>query len=142
MKGIIFLWLLIYLFDSENKHKGSQIYAEIYFVDYYFSIVHISSNNVLDGLKSGMHEGNIHVKETVSQIVFFKSKFFFNVKKGVTFYLFFMNILSRFTKKQTGAYLKTLKHNSLDSNVVKMYVRFQVCNLYNETDIDIQKNKN
>ena len=53
------------IFDSENKHKSKR-----YFFYFYFSIVHISSNNVLGSLKLYMHVGNIHVEGTVSQMCF------------------------------------------------------------------------
>ena len=43
---------------------------ERYFLDFYFSIVHISSNNVLGSLKLCMHVSNILVEGTVSQILF------------------------------------------------------------------------
>ena len=74
-------------------------------------------------------------------VVFLKSYFLFYVKKRVTFYLFFRIFFLDFLKKQTRAYIKILRHSSLDSNVFNMYVRFEVCNLYNEKVIDVQKIK-
>ena len=74
------------IFNYENKHKCKREYTEMYFFDFYFLIVHISSNNVLDSLTFRIHVGNIHVEGIV---YFFKSYFLFYGKKRVTFYLFF-----------------------------------------------------
>ena len=62
--------LSVDIFDSENKHKSKKKCKERYFFDFYFSIVHISSNNVVGSLEFCMHVGNIHVEGTVSQIFF------------------------------------------------------------------------
>ena len=70
------------IFDSDKKHKSKQIYMERYFLDFYFSIVHISSNNVIGSLKCCMHVGNIHVEGTVSQIVCSYHSFYFMSKNG------------------------------------------------------------
>ena len=75
-------------------------------------------------------------------------RFFFHIlvfnlcKKTGNFFLFiFLNIFSRFFKKQTRTYIKNLRHSSLDSNVLNMYVKYQVCNLHNERGIHVQKIK-
>ena len=120
------------IFDSENKHKSKKIYMEMYFFYFYFSIVHISLNNVFGSLKFCMHVDNISVKGF---------SFYVKKKKRVTFYLFLLIFFLDFLKKQTRAYIKILRHSSLDSNVVNMYVRFQGCNLYNQRDIHGQKIK-
>ena len=70
------------IFNSENKHKCKSEYTEMYFFYFYFSVVHISSNNVLDSLKLCMHVGNIHVEGTVSQIIFLNPTFYFMPKNG------------------------------------------------------------
>ena len=54
---------------------------------FYFSIVHISINYALDGLRFYMHVSNIHVEGTISQIVLWGLSFDF-VKKRLIFYLF------------------------------------------------------
>ena len=54
----------------------------MYLFDFYFSIVHISSNNVFDSLEFCMHVGNIHVEGTVSQIIFLCPTFYFMQKNG------------------------------------------------------------
>ena len=56
--------------------------------DFYFSIVHMSSNNVFGSLNICMHVGNIHIKGTVSQIHFLILVFIL-CQKTFTFYLFF-----------------------------------------------------
>ena len=56
--------------NDKNKHKNEKIYTEMYFFDFYFSIVNISQSNVFGSLKLCMHVDNIYVEETVSQIVF------------------------------------------------------------------------
>ena len=55
---------------------------ERHFFNFYFSIVHISSNNVLGSLKFCMPEGNIQVEGTVSQIFFLYPSFYFMSKNG------------------------------------------------------------
>ena len=69
------------IFNSENKHKCKSKYTEMYLFDFYFSIVHMSSNNVLDSLIC-MHVGNIHVEGTVSQIIFGCPTFYFMPKNA------------------------------------------------------------
>ena len=39
------------IFNSENKYKCKSKFKEMYLFDFYFLIVHISSNNVIDSLK-------------------------------------------------------------------------------------------
>ena len=98
MKGIIFLYMLIYLILRKNKRK--QIYMERCFFYFYFSIVHISSNNVIGSLNVCKHVSNIHVEGTVSQIFFPYHSFF--VKKRVTFYFIFKYFFIHFMKKKLG----------------------------------------
>ena len=74
--------LSVDIFDSENKYKSKKICKERYFFYFYFSIVHISSNNVLGSLEFCMHVGNIHVEETLSQIFFPYPSFYFMSKNG------------------------------------------------------------
>ena len=81
MKGIIFPCLLTYLVLKINIKCKSK-YTEMYLFDFYFSIVHISSNNVLDSLKVCMHVSNIYVEGTVSQIIFLSPTFYFMTKNG------------------------------------------------------------
>ena len=56
-------------------------------------------------------------------------------------FLIFLNIFSRFYRKQTKTYLKNLRHSSLGSNIFIIYVKFHVCNLHNKRDIHVQKIK-
>ena len=70
------------IFNPENKHKCKSEYTEMYFFYFYFSVVHISSNNVLDSLKCCMHVRNIHVEGTVSQLIFLNPTFYFMPKNG------------------------------------------------------------
>ena len=70
------------IFNSENKYKCKSKYTEMYLFDFYFSIVHISSNNVIDSLQFCMHVNNIHVEGTVSQIIFLSPTFYFMSKNG------------------------------------------------------------
>ena len=58
------------IFISENKHESKKKYTEMYFVYLNCSIVHISRNSVIGGLKCCIHVGNIHVEGTVPQIFF------------------------------------------------------------------------
>ena len=51
--------------------KAKEIYREMYFFDWNFSIVHTSTNNVIESLKFCIHLGTIHVEGTVSQISFY-----------------------------------------------------------------------
>ena len=55
---------------------------EMYFFDLHFSIVHISTNNVIGSLKCCIHVVNIHVEGTVSQILFLYPSFDFMTKNG------------------------------------------------------------
>ena len=130
MKGIIFLYLLIYLTLKININVKVNI-RKCYFFDIYFSIVHISSNNVLDSLNFCRHVGNIGLEGTVSQIIFLNPAFLFYAKKRVTFYTFFLNIFSRFSKTQTRTYINILRHSSLDSDVLNVHAKFQVYSFYN-----------
>ena len=50
------------IFNSENKHKSKRIYTEMYLFYFYFSIVHISSNNVLGSLKFYIHVDYTHIE--------------------------------------------------------------------------------
>ena len=54
----------------------------MYFFDLNCLIVHISTNNVIVGLKFCIHVGNIHVEGTVSQILFLYHSFYFMIKNG------------------------------------------------------------
>ena len=68
--------------NSENKYRSKKIYTEMYFFYFYFSIVHISSNDVYGSLKFCMHVGNIYAEGTLSQIVFKTPSFYFMSKNG------------------------------------------------------------
>ena len=84
------------IFNSENKHKCKSKYAKMYLFDTYFSIFHISSDNVLASLKFCRHVGNIGVEGTVSQIIFLNPTFNLCQKTGNFLYIF-LNIFSRFS---------------------------------------------
>ena len=84
---------------SENNMKLKKMYAKKVIFDLYFSIVHISTNNVLGNLKSCEHLDNIPLEGTVSQIFLFKSWFSFYVKKRVTFLLFLCIFFSKIYTK-------------------------------------------
>ena len=58
--------LSVDIFDSENKHKSKKLCKERHFLYLYFSIVHISSNNVLGSLEFCVHVGNIRVSDLFS----------------------------------------------------------------------------
>ena len=92
MKGIIYLCMLIYLIQRINIKVKKYIWKCIFFY-FYFSIVHISLNNVFGSLKFCMHVDNISVKGTVSQI-------FILCQKTSNFLSMFMNIFPRFSKKK------------------------------------------
>ena len=74
-------------------------------------------------------------------------RFSFNIlvlilcQKTGNFLFIFLNILSKFYRKQTKTYIKNLRHSSLDSNVFNMYVKFQICNLHNKRGVHVQKIK-
>ena len=70
------------IFDSESKHQSKKINMERYFFYFYFSIVHISPNNILGSLRLCMHVDNSHVEGTVSQISFTYPSFYFMSKNG------------------------------------------------------------
>ena len=70
------------IFNSENKHKSKKIYTEMYLFYFYFSIVHISSNNVLGSLKFYIHVDYTYVEGTVSQMFFKTLTFYFMSKNG------------------------------------------------------------
>ena len=70
------------IFISENKHKSKKMYTEMYSFYLNFSIVHISTNNVIGGLKFYIHVGDIHVEGTVSQIFVLFFIFYFMSKNG------------------------------------------------------------
>ena len=70
------------IFMSENKHESKNMYREMYFLYLNFPIVHISTNNVIGSLKFCIHEGNIHVEGSVSQIFFLYPSFYFMTKNG------------------------------------------------------------
>ena len=60
-----FLCMLVYLILRINIKVKKYIWKG-FFYDFYFSIVHISSNNVLGSLKLCMHVGNILVSDSFS----------------------------------------------------------------------------
>ena len=62
-------------------------------------------------------------------------------QKTGNFLFNFLNIFSRFYRKQTRTYIKNLRDHSLDSNVFNMYITFQVCNSHSKRDIHVQKIK-
>ena len=74
--------LSIDIFISENENESKKKYTEMYFFHLHFSIVHISTNNVIGGLKFCIHVVNIHVEGTVSQIFFIYLSFYFMSKNG------------------------------------------------------------
>ena len=78
------------------------MYTEMYFFYLNFSIVHISTNNVIGGLKFYIHVGDIHVEGTLSQIFVLLLSFYFYVKNRVTFYLFFQIFFINFIENQPG----------------------------------------
>ena len=82
MKGIVFLCMLNTLILRINTKVKECIWKGIY-----FSIVHISSNNVLGSLKLCMHVGNINVEGTVSQIFFHFLVFISCQKTGNFFFI-------------------------------------------------------
>ena len=51
---------------------------------------------------------------------FFHSLVFILCQKTGNFLFIFLNIFSRFDKKQTKTYIKNLRRSSLDSNVLNM----------------------
>ena len=62
--------LSIHVFYLKNKCENRKWYQETLFFYFYFSNLYISTNYALDGLRFYMHVGTIHVKGTVSQILF------------------------------------------------------------------------
>ena len=70
------------IFNYENKRECRREYTEMYFFYFYFLIVHISSNNVLDSLTCCIHIVNTNVEGTVSQIIFLSPTFYFMAKNG------------------------------------------------------------
>ena len=74
-------------------------------------------------------------------------RFFFNIlvlilcQKTGNFLIFILHIFSRFYRKQTKTYIKNLRHSSLDSNILNIYLKFQTCNLHNKRAIHVQKIK-
>ena len=70
------------IFISENKHESKNMYREMYFFYLNFSIVHISTNNVIGSLTFCLHISNIHVERTVSQIFVLYPSFYFMTKNG------------------------------------------------------------
>ena len=62
---------------SEDKHENKEMYKEMYFLNFKFSIVHVSTNNIIRILKFCMHVCNIDVEGTVSQILISTLRFYF-----------------------------------------------------------------
>ena len=87
---------------SENNMKFKKMYAKKVIFDLYFSIVHISTNNVLGNLKFCEDLDYIPLEETVSQIIFFKSWSSFYVKKRVTFLFFCVYLFLKFLQNEPG----------------------------------------
>ena len=82
MKGIFLLYLLIQL-NGKITHNFKNCMRKKGFLSYIFSIVLISTNNVLGSLKFCMHLNNIPLQETVSQFFFYLSvSFYFMTKNG------------------------------------------------------------
>ena len=92
---------------------------------FFFLIVHISTNFVLDGPKLWMDVPNIHVEGSVSQIFVLGLTFHFMSKNG-NFMIIYLIFFLSFIKKRTRTYTKNLKHSSLHSNVFNTFVKFQV----------------
>ena len=70
------------IFNTENEHGSTKEYKKMFVLNFYFSIVHISTNNVIGCLKLCMHVRNIAVEGTVSQISFLNLSFYFISKNG------------------------------------------------------------
>ena len=58
------------IFNSEIEYERKKMYLKKYFYCFYFLVVHILTNNVLNNLTFSMLLGRIHVEGTVSQIIF------------------------------------------------------------------------
>ena len=81
MKEVIFLYLLksLNIRISVKVENGTSKSLFFYF---YFLIVHISTNNVLFGLKVWVYVRNIRSEGTVSQILVLGLSFYFMQKNG------------------------------------------------------------
>ena len=62
-----FFSLSVGILNSENKHESEEMYKEMYFFNFYFSIIHFSTHNVIRSLKICMHVHNIAAEGIVSQ---------------------------------------------------------------------------
>ena len=80
------------MFNSDKCCESRKWYLKKYCLYFYFLIVHISTNNALDGLVFSMLVSNIHVEGTVSQIFVLDIIFYFLPKTG-NFMLFFFEYL-------------------------------------------------
>ena len=56
------------IYGNENTTKTLKWCAKMYFFNFYFSILHISSNNRPGNLRVCIHVDNIHPEGTVSQM--------------------------------------------------------------------------
>ena len=74
--------LSIHIFHFENRFENRKWYLKNLFLYFYFSIVHISTNYALDGLRFCMHVRKIQVEGTVSQIFVLYLIFDFMLKNG------------------------------------------------------------
>ena len=81
MKESILLYLLVF-FSLRINMKVKKEYKEMIFFYLNLSIVHISTNNVIAGLKFCIHVGNIHVEGTVSKIFSLYLSYYFMSKNG------------------------------------------------------------
>ena len=74
--------LSIDIYENENKTKFLKWCTKKYFFNLYFSIVHISTNNMPDNLRFCIHVDNIPPEGTVSQISDLGLSFHFMSKNG------------------------------------------------------------
>ena len=81
MKGISLLYLLIHL-NRKIIQNLKKLHAKKGIFNLYFSIVRISTNNVLGRLKLCMYLNNIPLEGTVSQIFYLSPSFYFMTKNG------------------------------------------------------------
>ena len=65
-----------------NEHESKILYTEMLYFYLNFSIVHILTNNVVEGLNFCIRIGNIHAEGTVSQIFFSYLSFYLMSKNG------------------------------------------------------------
>ena len=139
MKGIIFLYMLIYLILKINinvkVNKRKCIYLTFIFRS---SISHqIMSLTVWNFACMWV----TFMSRELCLRLFFYVLLFILCKKTGNFLHNLLNIFSNFSKRQTRTYIKILRHSSLTSDVFNVHLKFQICNFYNKRDIHVQKIK-